>query len=69
MRIRSRNLILAASLLALAACNGGGGGAPSGNALVTGQISATSESSEPISINEKTLQFSENEHAFDALLQ
>ncbi len=70
MRTHLRFLLPLALVALLGACNGGGGGGtPSGNALVTSQISATSETAEPVSINDKTLNFSSDEHAFDALFQ
>lgn len=63
-------LVLAAALasVALAACGGGSSGTPSGNGFVTSQIANnTTDTAEPVEINDASLQFSENPAAFDAL--
>lgn len=64
-----RWLLGALTLLALAACGGGGSDTPSGVSFVRGQIARTSETTDPVEINDLDLQFPENTAAFDSLFQ
>ena len=73
--MRALRPALALFLVPLAACGGGSGGAPapavsSGQSLVSGLISNnTSDSAEPVELEGLDLQFSDDPHAFDTLLQ
>lgn len=67
-----KHLAIALGLLALGACgNGhddGPDAGPSGNGLVQGLISDnTTDSAEPVDVNDLDLQFSEDEDAFSGL--
>ncbi len=67
-----KHLAIALVLLALGACNHGHDDAPdagpSGNGLVQSLISDnTTDSAEPVDVNDLDLQFSEDEDAFSGL--
>ena len=68
----ARAAVLAA-LLALSACNGDGGGsvaAPSGDALAQSLIlDSTSDSAEPVEINDLDLDFSTDGTAFSGFFE
>ncbi len=66
---RNRLLLGACALLALAACGGGGSDTQSGVSFVRGQIARTSETTDPVEINDLDLRFPENTAAFDSLFQ
>lgn len=63
--------ILAASfvLLLAAACGGGGGGTASGVSFVKGQIARTSETTDPVQINDLNLAFPDDTAQFDSVFQ
>lgn len=67
--IPNASALAALLALALAACGGGSSGRPSGVAFVQGQIARTSDTTDPVPINDLELAFPEDTAQFDALFR
>jgi hypothetical protein len=63
-------LLAALALVSIAACGGGGGGSTSsGVSFVRAQVSQTSETADPVEINDLDLAFPESTSVFDSLFR